>query len=302
MSQHSNARLWRAKAVVCQAKRQVDSRAYDASVFPSHPSEISNPQQSQISNAVSRFVGVIPRAGAPHVGFTCASLRRTLPIMAKAKSNHEIEIKLRIKDVPALCRRLKQLSARTISPASYERNTLYDTPKKDLARHDQLIRIRIEQPRSHGGRRRRPLPTKTILTYKGPAQAAARGRHAIGAPKKESRYKVKQELEVSISDGEQMGRILAALGLRPSFRYEKIRTTYVLPRIQNLKIEFDETPIGPFLELEGGTSAIDRVAKLLGFSHSDYITETYGTLYIEHSRNRGRNPTDMLFSPTKKLP
>ena len=222
--------------------------------------------------------------------------------MAKSKSNHEIEIKLRIKDVPALRRRLKQLSARRISPPSYERNTLYDTPKRDLARRDRLIRIRIEQPSSYSRGEHRPLPTKTILTYKGPAQSAAQSRHAIGAPKRKARYKVKQELEVFISDGEQMGRILAALGMRPSFRYEKIRTTYALPRIRNLKIEFDETPIGPFLELEGSASAIDRVAKLLGFSHSDYITETYGALYVEHSHSRGHNPTDMLFSPSKKSP
>jgi len=59
------------------------------------------------------------------------------------------------------------------------------------------------------------------------------------------------------------------------------------------------TPIGTFLELEGTPSSIDRVARLLGYSHSDYITQTYGALYIAHSRLHGYKPTNMLFPPTK---
>jgi adenylate cyclase class IV len=97
-----------------------------------------------------------------------------------------------------------------------------------------------------------------------------------------------------------MHRILSALSLRPSFRYEKFRTTYVLKDLRNLKIELDETPIGTFLELEGGPSSINRAAKLLGYIPSQYITQTYGDLYIADSRRHGSKPTDMLFSTTKK--
>ena len=71
--------------------------------------------------------------------------------------------------------------------------------------------------------------------------------------------------------------------------------------IRNLKIELDETPIGAFLELEGSPSSIDRVARLLGYTHSDYITQTYGALYIADSRLHGYKPTNMLFPSTKKL-
>ena len=67
-----------------------------------------------------------------------------------------------------------------------------------------------------------------------------------------------------------------------------------------MKIEFDETPIGTFLELEGNRSAIDRAARLLGYARSQYITQTYGTLYIAHSRLYGYKPANMLFQPTKK--
>ncbi len=84
------------------------------------------------------------------------------------------------------------------------------------------------------------------------------------------------------------------------FRYEKFRTTYTLPGISGLKVEFDETPIGFFLELEGNAGAIDRAARLLGYTRSDYMTSTYGALYIADCRRRGRKPSNMLFRPTKK--
>jgi adenylate cyclase class 2 len=119
-------------------------------------------------------------------------------------------------------------------------------------------------------------------------------------PQNNARHKVREEAEITISDPERMSRILSALGLRPLFRYEKFRTTYALPAPRNLKIEFDETPIGTFLELEGSPSAIDRVAKLLGYAPSDYITRSYGALYIAHSRLHRYHPTRMVFPRTKK--
>jgi adenylate cyclase class 2 len=221
--------------------------------------------------------------------------------MVAIKANQEVEIKLRVADVPALRRRLKQLSAREVSPRTHESNTLYDTARKDLARRGQLLRIRVEQPSPKRNRNDRRLPTRTILTYKGPPQSALHVRPTIGRPKKKSRYKVREEVEVTVCGVEEMRRILHALGLRPTFRYEKFRTTYALPSLRNLKIEFDETPIGTFLELEGAPSAIDRVAGLLGYSHSYYITQTYGALYVADCRLHGRKPADMLFPPTKIL-
>jgi predicted adenylyl cyclase CyaB len=180
------------------------------------------------------------------------------------KSNQEIEIKLRVTDVSALRRRLKQLKAPQISPRTHELNTLYDTPKENLSRHGQLIRIRVEHQPSRSSQKHEAPRTEAKLTYKGPPQNKSNQPPSLGQPKKKNRYKVKEEFEVEISDAEQMRRILSALHLRPSFHYEKFRTTYVLKDLRNLKIELDETPIAPigtFLELEGGPSAINRAAK-----------------------------------------
>jgi len=216
------------------------------------------------------------------------------------KSNQEIEIKLRVTSVSALRRRLKQLKARQIYPRTHESNTLYDTPKNNLSRRGQLIRVRVEHPSSRSSQKLEAPRTEAKLTYKGPPQNKSNKPLSLGQPKKKNRYKVKEEFEVEISDAEQMRRILRALHLRPSFRYEKFRTTYALKDLPSLKIEFDETPIGTFLELEGSPSAINRAAKLLGYAPSQYITQTYGDLYIADSRRHGLKPANMLFSLTKK--
>jgi len=171
-----------------------------------------------------------------------------------------------------------------IIPRTFESNTLYDTPKKNLARKGQLIRIRTEQPTSSSERSKSVQPAAFILTYKGPAQTLEHRKQ----------YKVREEVEVNVS-GDGITQILTALGLCPIFRYEKFRTTYSLPGVRNLKIEFDETPIGLFLELEGAPVAIDRAARLLGFSREDYITATYGSLYLEECRRHKQKPGDLLF-------
>ena len=204
--------------------------------------------------------------------------------MAGIPKNQEVEIKLQVTDIGALRRRLKQLQARMDVPRTFESNTLYDTPKKILASKGQLIRIRTEQPSPSSNRSRSAHPTAFILTYKGPAKSS----------KAQKRFKVREEVEVNLS-GDGIAKILTALGLHPIFRYEKFRTTYTLPGIRNLKIEVDETPIGIFLELEGATSAIDRAAKLLGYVRQDYITATYGGLYLAECRRQGQKPGDLLF-------
>jgi len=55
----------------------------------------------------------------------------------------------------------------------------------------------------------------------------------------------------------------------------------------------DETPLGVFLELEGPARWIDRTARALGFSESDYITDSYAEL---HRRSRGGEAGDMVFA------
>lgn len=234
----------------------------------------------------------------------------------------ETEIKCVVRDVAAFRKRLARAGARAAAPAGvfpagkgkgsaarvHEMNCLFDTPQGGLAKHGQLLRVRVESgargnaKRAGGDRRHR-----VILTYKGPAvrEHAAGEDMARGESHFErvSRHKVREEVEVEVADVSSLRQILEALGLRGWFRYEKYRTTFRLAAsarwARELLIELDETPLGVFVELEGPAEAIDRAAGLLGFTPRDYITKSYLALYLDNCRGRRLTPGDMLFPPQK---
>jgi len=221
--------------------------------------------------------------------------------MPKPGHRQEIEIKLRVADVVAFRSDLKRARAREIIPRTHESNTLYDTAQQDLRRRGRLIRIRIEQPASNLAERHSQRISDAVLTYKGPSPAPRKLKKASPDPKNRTPFKIKFEAEVRFAGADEMADILQGLGLHPVFRYEKFRTTFVLPSISALKIELDETPVGIYLELEGTPAGIDRAARLLGYGREDYLKTTYAALYFADCRRLGRKPGDMLFPPTKKL-
>ncbi len=218
----------------------------------------------------------------------------------KSSGNEEVEVKLRVADLAALRRHLARLGLRPAPLGRVlERNILFDTPQGGLAKHGQLLRVRRVTPSSRPRGASPPACAPAVLTYKGPAVRANPADATRGG-----RYKVRQEFEVGVGDADQLRLVLEALGLRGWFHYEKYRTSYRLPSTSRwaagLQVELDETPIGEFLELEGQPPAIDRMAKLLGYLRSDYITKSYLALYLEHCRKHSLAATDMVFSPRKK--
>ena len=228
---------------------------------------------------------------------------------ASQNASTEIEIKLRVADASRFLRQLARLKARLTHRRVHEMNTLYDTPDANLARRGRMLRLRVEHPapRASGTKKPRKLARarpeiSALLTFKGPAK---------GAPAEEQGgYKVREEHEVRISDHGGLPKILESLGLRPRFRYEKFRTTFQLLGLRGVKLMVDETPIGDFVELEGERGEIDRATELLGFARSDYITKSYGALFMEvqgvSARASSQNEPipfagvpDMVFPPNK---
>jgi adenylate cyclase class 2 len=134
------------------------------------------------------------------------------------------------------------------------------------------------------------------VTFKRPLTPA----ESIG---QNEQYKVREEIELEISDPNALATIFEGLGMRRWFQYEKFRTTFRLPTsdvwAKRLLIEVDETPIGVFLELEGPAKAIDRAAQALGFGKSDYLLANYMVLYGEYCRSREEEAGDMLFAKSK---
>jgi len=149
-----------------------------------------------------------------------------------------------------------------------QRDTLFDTPDLSLRQSRRLLRLR------HAAGR-------WLLTFK-------------GTPEQDARYKARPETEVEIGDGGRFQAILAELGYRPVFIYEKIRSNYRQAHSRGIA-SLDRTPIGTFLELEGPRAWIDRTAVALGFSPAGYITRSYASLYVEYCRARDCQPGNMVF-------
>lgn len=184
-----------------------------------------------------------------------------------AGGSHETEIKLRAEDVATARRMLSRAGFRVHKRRRFEENAMLDTPELKLREAAQAFRIR-----EAGG--------KAVVTFK--------GRPAAG------KHKSREELEVEVSDAGKMRAIAARLGLETVFRYQKYRAEYKQPGRAGVAT-LDETPIGVFVELEGQPDWIDRTARKLGFTEQDYITSSYGRLYLDWRERHKSAPRDMVF-------
>ncbi|MBS1841408.1 MAG: class IV adenylate cyclase [Acidobacteria bacterium] len=203
----------------------------------------------------------------------------------------EREIKLRVKDLGAMKAALVRMGARTVGKGDgrvHEWNIVFDTEGQKLAKKGRLLRIRKETANDGNG------PVRFILTFKKPCEGAEQDSHG---------HKVREEIETEVADGNALQRMMEGLGMPAWFSYEKYRTTMKLPSselwAEGLTIEMDETPIGNFLELEGPAEAIDRAARVLGYSREQYITDSYLGLYLHECRRRGESSRDMVFDKSK---
>lgn len=228
----------------------------------------------------------------------------------------ETEIKLRVESVAEFRKKLKRVGAQTVTAGVgrvHEWNTLYDTAGGDLRGRDELLRVRVETPAdavgARGGNSKSggvKIGKRFVLTFKGPVRGAAVRLSAKDGGKLSAfggEHKVREEIELEVSDAKALGAIFAGLRMRESFHYEKYRTTFRMPEsnrwAKGLLIELDETPIGNFVELEGPSRAIDRVAKLLGFSKDEYVLASYLRLHAEKCIGRGEKVGDMVFRTRK---
>lgn len=215
---------------------------------------------------------------------------------------NETEIKIPVPNPNVLMKRLKRLGAKSVFAGTgrvHEMNLLFDTPDGTVAKRGQLLRLRTETQEPTGKSGGGKLTQRILLTFKRPPDEPSFGESPADIHPAHGRYKVREEIELVLSDSGAMRKIFESLGYNGWFRYEKYRTTYQLPArhkwAKGLLIEVDEVPIGTFVELEGPGDAIDRAAKELGYSPKDYVTKNYLVLYLDACRQRGEQPTDMLF-------
>lgn len=182
----------------------------------------------------------------------------------------ETEIKVEVASFRAFRRKLREAGFRVKHRRVFERNTIFETDPPTLRPSGRIVRLR-----EAGG--------KCILTYKGPATV---GRH-----------KSREEIEFFASDADAAFQFLTNLGYKPRFIYEKYRTEYTDATGEGV-VTLDETPIGLYAEMEGQEKWIDFTAKVLGFGDKDYITASYGALYVKWCEREGMVPGHMQFRET----
>src|SRR5260370_16462472 len=86
----------------------------------------------------------------------------------------EPEIKLGIEDAAALHKKLKRLGARPVNGGrgrAHEMNVIFDTPQGGLAKHGQLLRIRMETPEVRATKNKGRASRRVMLTFKRPAMS-----------------------------------------------------------------------------------------------------------------------------------
>ncbi|MHB1023075.1 MAG: class IV adenylate cyclase [Acidobacteriaceae bacterium] len=186
-------------------------------------------------------------------------------------STVEIELKFPVADIASFESHLTELGFQLDTPRTFESNTLYDTPARDLRQQGQLLRVR-----QYG--------ELWTLTHK------ARPANESDWP---AQYKHRIETETTLADGAAMAAIFRQLGYEPVFHYEKWRAEWS-DSVGHLVI--DETPIGNFAELEGPTEWIDRTLHLLEIDPSICITESYGKLFLAWKENSGSPAEHLTFA------
>ena len=100
----------------------------------------------------------------------------------------------------------------------------------------------------------------------------------------------------AVDDPERVIELFERLGYRRSFRYQKYRTGYSVPlggRV--LKVLFDETPIGSFIEIEGDENSVLKALDTAGFSAGDIIRESYPELQAARCKALGIPLEDLIF-------
>jgi adenylate cyclase class 2 len=108
-----------------------------------------------------------------------------------------------------------------------------------------------------------------------------------------SRMMTREEHETVVSDGDVLTRVLESVGLHVWFRYQKFREEFAA---EDATIALDETPIGTFVEIEGGERAIESMARALGRKESDYVLDSYRGLFLQRRERLGLTGADMMFA------
>ena len=177
----------------------------------------------------------------------------------------EREVKLRFDSPDAARAGIIAAGATPLRCRRLQEDALFDFEDESLRRRGCTLRIRTESG-------------KSLVTFKGPSQPGT--------------MKIREEYETVLSDGAVLQRVFEELGMHVWFRYEKYREEFAA---QEVTLAIDETPVGTFVEIEGGEHGILAMAEALGRTPSDFILDSYQSLFIRHRAAAGLEGPHMVF-------
>jgi len=177
--------------------------------------------------------------------------------------NKEIEAKVRVASLDHVAGRLTAVGARYV--ASHDQHDVFfaDREMKLIAAGCGL---RIRRQKDDNGER-------ALLTFKG--------------PREKSRYKVRPEAEVAVTDADTMRTILDALGYRPFVEVVKRRQLW---RLDDCEVCLDDVAaLGSFVEVEGpNEQAVAAVLEKLGLADLEPITRGYASMVRQELIRTGK--------------
>jgi adenylate cyclase class 2 len=179
----------------------------------------------------------------------------------------EREVKLRFDSPESAREAILEAGATPLRGRRLQEDFLLDTEDETLRRRRCVLRVRLENSGSK-------------LTFKGPVQLSS--------------MKVREELETVVGDGETLLRVFEELGLHVWFRYQKYREEFAY---EDVIAAVDETPVGTFVELEGGEHGIEQLAATLGRRPTDFLLDSYRGLFLKYRDSHGLVGSDMVFEP-----
>lgn len=180
----------------------------------------------------------------------------------------EEEIKVRVASLASVRARLEERGAILVHPRALEENWIVDDRDESIFRGGRLLRVR-------------QWGEEGLLTFKGRATY-------------EGGVKRRAETQCRIDNPRVLLEIFAQLELRVSRRYQKWREGW---RLGEVEVLLDETPMGPFVELEGPAAALAPLAESLGLDPAQALAGSYSELWVQWRRTHPEAPVDMVFSP-----
>ena len=182
----------------------------------------------------------------------------------------EIEAKLKVESFKGIEKRLKALDAEFLRERLHT-DAYFDDSKLSLRKSDSALRLRHQLI----GKR-----DQVVITFKG--------------PRREGRFKQRQEIQFEVNDGRLAEMFLEAIGYKKTIVYQKKRRAW---HCGGCEVALDKLPLlGTFVEIEGPSEKkIAAVQKKLGLEDLPHIHQSYAALMAKQLRRRRRKNNRVFF-------